>query len=199
MTQKNNYLFPNVLAESMKKVEMKTQLEAAMMSMFLLMIGMIMMSIYSLIYLTQGWLFKFLLIFNLLAGFLFMTSFLVTTYQQYISYMSAAAVQDELYNTKLLPKYKKNRVNQFLFFSGAVILILGIIFVATNKTYLGWFIIIIGALMIMIVFFRKNKNLDPYEIELDESLYKDDELNDEDYKILESIEKVKNQKISKAV
>jgi glucan phosphoethanolaminetransferase (alkaline phosphatase superfamily) len=166
---KHKYIFPNIMANMMKNIDMKTQLEASMMSMFLLLAGMMLMSIYTFLYLTQGMVFKILLVFNLLAGFIFMSSFLVTTYQQYLSFMDAISLQNTVNLNPLssnqvnnVPR-KKNRVNQLLFFGGLLIIVIGAILLYFPEIRTkNWIIItaamIFGFVMVISVFFRKNKN-----------------------------------------
>jgi hypothetical protein len=168
----HKYVFPNFLASAMKNTDVKTQLRAAMLSMLLLLIGMILMSVYTIIYLQQGWIFKGLILFNVAAGFLFMTSYLVTTFQQYVSYMAAIEVQGIMeglnqYNPANQyqdPPVKKNRVNQVLFFGGWVLIIIAIILyftLANNKTnhIIESVMAIIGFLMMISIFFRRKKKV----------------------------------------
>jgi len=181
--KKDTYIFPNILADAMKNVDMKTQLEAAMMSMFLLLIGMILMSVYSFLYLTQGWVFKTLLIFNIFAGILFMGSFLVTTYQQYVSYLSATSVQREI--DGLEPPKEKDRINQLLFFGGILVIVLGILLLFTPYLYTGIFLMVIGTICSGSIFFRKPEHKESSGTER----YIDDQLDDEDRKILQEVMK----------
>uniref|UniRef100_A0A6M3JHI6 Uncharacterized protein n=1 Tax=viral metagenome TaxID=1070528 RepID=A0A6M3JHI6_9ZZZZ len=90
--EKHAYVFPDLMAKFMSKVSMQTQMESSMMSMFLIMIGMVLMVIYLLLFLEGSLFYKGLVVFNLLCGFLFISSFLVTTYQQYISYMNMMGI-----------------------------------------------------------------------------------------------------------
>ncbi len=90
--EKLSYVFPNAMAKMMKNVSMQTQLESSMMSMSLIMIGMFLMAIYMTFYVAVSWVYKGLIFFNLGCAFLFISSFLVTTYQQYISYMNMAGI-----------------------------------------------------------------------------------------------------------
>lgn len=90
---KNNYIFPDLLGDFMKKVDMKTQLEASMLSMTLMLIGLIITGIYVVLYLNFPLWYKIVLVVNILAGLLFMISFLTTTFQQYQSYLEAIEFQ----------------------------------------------------------------------------------------------------------
>jgi len=81
--EKYKYCFPNKMASFMKKVDDRTQMEASLMSMFLLLIGLIMFTIYLTAFTTYSWWFKGFTIFNSLCGFVFLFSYLITTFQQY--------------------------------------------------------------------------------------------------------------------
>jgi len=153
----NNYIFPNFLAMAMKNADMKTQLQSSMLSMTLLLLGMILMGIYTLIYMTQGGFFKVLVLFNIVAGFLFMSSYLVTAYQQYASYVGALEIQKELDPT-LTPKMKKSRSNQILFFGGLIIF-LGSIITYFSFSVSSWIfaLSVLGIICMIVPFFRKPK------------------------------------------
>jgi hypothetical protein len=135
------------------------------MSMALLLIGMILMSVYTLIYLDQILVFKILLVINLLAGLLFMSSFMITTYQQYDSYLGALKIQGinpENPDTIPLPA-KKNRKKQFLFFGGIILLAAGItgyfMLVPSWKNIAAPIVALLGVLMIASVFFKPKKKI----------------------------------------
>lgn len=96
MTRKNkktkekfSYVFPNILAKAMAKVDMRTQMESSMLSQFLLIIGLSIMILYMIFTKQTTGFYKFLVIFNLLCGWLLISSYLITTYQQYTSYATA--------------------------------------------------------------------------------------------------------------
>ena len=94
------YIFPNFLAKAMAKVDMRTQYEAGMMSMSLILSGIVLSLVYMFIYVEVQWWYKIVLIINGLAGFVFISSFIVTTYQQYVSYMDAIEFQNKIYGDK---------------------------------------------------------------------------------------------------
>lgn len=94
--EKGNYIFPNILAEVMSKVDMRTQLEASMMSMTLILLGMVVSIFYMGFYVPFPMWYKIVLIINLLAGLVFLSSFIITTFQQYKSYLDAIEFQKEL-------------------------------------------------------------------------------------------------------
>ena len=81
--EKYKYCFPDPMAKFMKNVDDRTQMEASLMSMFLLLIGLIMFTVYMIAFTEFSWWFKGLTMFNSLCGFIFLFSYLVTTFQQY--------------------------------------------------------------------------------------------------------------------
>jgi hypothetical protein len=110
MEQKNkpNYIFPDFLATWMSKVDLRTQLEASMLSMTLLIVGLILSTIYSWFYLNLVLWFKIVISINAFFGVVFMWSFIVTTYQQYLSYMDAISLKNILKDNKPLKENLNN-------------------------------------------------------------------------------------------
>lgn len=102
--EKLSFVFPNLMAKFMKKVSMRVQMESSLMSMAMIMGGMIIMVIYILIYGQMGLFYKSLVVFNLLCAFIFISSFLVTTYQQYISYMEMAGIDPDKERKNILKR-----------------------------------------------------------------------------------------------
>ena len=102
--EKLKFVFPNIMAKMMKKVDMRTQMEASMMSMSMIMVGMIIMVTYILIYGVMGLFYKSLIVFNLICAFIFISSFLVTTYQQYTSFMEMAGIDPDKERQEVLKK-----------------------------------------------------------------------------------------------
>jgi len=102
--EKLKFIFPNIMAKMMKKIDMRAQLEASMMSISLIMLGMTIMVIYLIIYGEMGWFYKSLIIFNLLCGFIFISSFLITTYHQYLSFMEMSNIDPEQERKNVLKK-----------------------------------------------------------------------------------------------
>ena len=78
-----NYCIPSPMARFMSMIDDRTQMEASLLSMFLLMIGLILFTTYIVIYSQWNWWMKGMTIFNSLCGILFMFSYLVTNFQQY--------------------------------------------------------------------------------------------------------------------
>ena len=85
--KKPTYIFGNVLGDFMSKIDLRTQLEASMMSMTLILIGLALSTFYMAVYVSFPLWYKITLVINLLAAFVFMSSNLVTTYQQFQNYM----------------------------------------------------------------------------------------------------------------
>ena len=85
--EKFKYIFPNIMAKMMRKVDMRTQMESSMLSMFMIMCSMTLMSVYLLFFGEDSWFYRILILINLGCGFIFLSSFLVTTYHQYINFM----------------------------------------------------------------------------------------------------------------
>ncbi len=80
-----SYCIPSPIARFMKKVDDRTQMEASLLSMFLLLIGIITFTTYIALFSEWGIWMKSMTIFNGLCGFIFLFSYLVTTFQQYQS------------------------------------------------------------------------------------------------------------------
>ena len=87
LDKKPTYIFGNVLGNLMGKLDLRVQLEASMMSMTLIVIGLIISTIYFSVYVNFPLWYKITLIVNLLAGIVFISSNLITTYQQFQNYM----------------------------------------------------------------------------------------------------------------
>lgn len=96
-----SYIFPDFLAKAMSKVDMRTQFEASMLSMTFIAIGVVVTIVYLIIYIDFKLWYKIFLVFNGLAGIVFLWSFLVTQFQQYQSYMNARDFQINLKGGKL--------------------------------------------------------------------------------------------------
>ena len=85
----------------MSKVDLRTQYEAAMMSMSLMMVGLVVTGFYLVLYTTFPLWYKIFLTINLLAGLVFFSSNLITQYQQYLSYMEVYDFNQQLKGGKI--------------------------------------------------------------------------------------------------
>ena len=85
--KKDNYSYciPSPMAKFMKKIDPRTQAEASLLSMFFLLIGMMAFTIYVAFFSDFGIWMKIMTVFNGVCGFIFLFSYLVTTFQQYQS------------------------------------------------------------------------------------------------------------------
>ena len=94
--KKQNYIFGDFLGNALSKVDLRTQFEASMLSVSMMIAGLILTIIYIVLYIDFQLWFKIVFVVNGLFGILFMLSNLVTTFQSYRSYMEAKRMQEEL-------------------------------------------------------------------------------------------------------
>jgi len=93
--EKNTYIFPSKLAKMMNKVDLRVQLEASMLSLTFLMVGMILYSIYLAIYGGMNIWMKVFIIFNSICGMVLMSTYLITNFQQYKNFMDTMGIDSE--------------------------------------------------------------------------------------------------------
>ena len=91
-----NYVFPNPMAKLMASIDQRTQYEANMMSVLFILIGLLVMGGYAIFFSELSLFMKIMISVNTVAGFMFLFSNLVTTYQQYVSYLEALDVLTEV-------------------------------------------------------------------------------------------------------
>jgi len=82
----DNFIFSEKTAEIIKAIDMSTQYEASILSLFCLMMGMILFTIYNIFIAPYTWFIKVFISLNTIFGAGLMGSMLVTNYQQFISY-----------------------------------------------------------------------------------------------------------------
>ena len=99
----NAYVLPDSVAKHMKVIDTRVQFEASIMSMFFIMIGMVALTIYVVFFSGFAGLFKFFMAFNSFWGFVFMLSYLVTTFQQYNYHMQSIKQVSENADIMMLP------------------------------------------------------------------------------------------------
>jgi len=85
--EKYAYAFPDAMAKIMKKVDIRTQLESGLLSMFFILIGMLAFDIYIVFFMSISWWFKGLALFNSFWGFVFLLTSLIGQYQSYVTYL----------------------------------------------------------------------------------------------------------------
>lgn len=91
---KGNYCFPNFLGSSMAKVGQRIQFESSMLSMGLILIGLIVMAIVTIFGTDFSVFIKVMTGVNAVAAFIFLSSSLVTTFQQYQAYLSIMGIME---------------------------------------------------------------------------------------------------------
>lgn len=91
----NSYAFPDSMARFMKLVDQRTQYESALLSMFFILVGMILFTVYIVAFTNQGFWFKTLFVFNSFWGVILLGSFMVTQFQSYNNYMQIKKEMDD--------------------------------------------------------------------------------------------------------
>src|SRR3990167_3739378 len=89
------YIFPDFLSKIMSKIDTRTQFESSMLSMTLIMIGMIISVVYFVVYFDFALWYRIVLVINGIAGVIFLSSFLITTFQSYTSHLEVLEFQKE--------------------------------------------------------------------------------------------------------
>jgi len=82
--EKHKYIFPNFMARRMRKASPMAQQQAILVSLSFMLLSMTVLAIYLLFTRESGIYYKGIVIFNLAAAFLFITSFIIQTYRQYL-------------------------------------------------------------------------------------------------------------------
>jgi len=91
---KGNYCFPNFLGDAMGKVGQRVQFESSLLSMAFILLGIIIMGFVTVLGTDFSLFIKIMTGANCLAAFLFLSSSLVTTFQQYQAYLSIMGIID---------------------------------------------------------------------------------------------------------
>ncbi len=90
--KEHNYCIPSPMASFMKKIDDRTQMEASLLSMFFLLIGILVFGVYFVGFSDFSLIAKIMTGFNTICGFIFLFSYLVTTFQQYQALMETQAI-----------------------------------------------------------------------------------------------------------
>ena len=96
---KGNYCFPNILTTVMKGISQRTQYEATMMSITVILLGLMVIGLWTIIFTNFSFFTKMMTAINMGAAFIFLSSTLVTSYQQYFSYLEVMDLLEE-HNSK---------------------------------------------------------------------------------------------------
>jgi len=107
-----NYCIPSPLASLMNRIDDRTQMEASLLSMFFLLIGLLAFGIYFVGFSNFSWIAKTMTGFNTLCGFIFLFSYLVTTFQQYQSLMETQAIVGQFGTEEPFPENQPKNLPQ---------------------------------------------------------------------------------------
>lgn len=164
VTSKHKYIFPNFMAKMMANVDPKTQYESAMLSSALILAGIIMTSIMMIFFMDLSVMYKVLIGLNCIGGFMYISSSLVTVYQQYANYCDIMEIQKSMMSDQNAPKVdkpkiKKNRVNQAIVGLGLLFVLIGIgLFFTSLEIYYGIALLVAGCAMIIFII-KKGKDI----------------------------------------
>jgi hypothetical protein len=89
---KGNYCFPNFLGKVMAKVGQRVQFESSLLSISLILLGLMIMTIVTIFGTDLSLFIKIMAGVNGIAAFLFLSSHLITTFQQYQAYLSIMGI-----------------------------------------------------------------------------------------------------------
>lgn len=97
-TDEDAFIFPTKVANTMKVIDIATQYEASILSIFSLIIGIILFGIYVVFFAPYNLITKIFVVFNSVCAVLLMGSMLVTNYQQLVSHKESTRMLGELAN-----------------------------------------------------------------------------------------------------
>jgi hypothetical protein len=119
--KQSKYIFPNFIAGMMSNTSPKVQYESSMMGTFLLILSIFLTTIYYIGFSEMLWYFKAFIIFNAIAGFLMLSSMLVTTYQQYNQYMQAVQLEKMISGNDIsIQPFNPTKVKRVRYISAAI-------------------------------------------------------------------------------
>lgn len=85
----------SIITRMMSGLSTQYQMEASMISLVIIMIGMIIIAVYTIFFLNLSNFMRIMVGINAVAGLVFLSSFLITQYQQYLSLLAALKIQEE--------------------------------------------------------------------------------------------------------
>jgi len=94
----DDFIFPTKVANTMRVIDIATQYEASILSIFCLMIGILLFVIYVIFIASYNWIMKSFIAFNSICGLVLIGSMLVTNYQQLMAYKDSTKMLGELAN-----------------------------------------------------------------------------------------------------
>jgi len=89
---KGNYCFPNFLGKVMAKVGQRVQFESSLLSIALILIGLLVMTAVTIFGTDLSLFIKIIAGVNGIAALIFLSSHLITTFQQYQAYLSIMGI-----------------------------------------------------------------------------------------------------------
>lgn len=92
---KGNYCFPNFLGKVMASVSPRVQFESSLLSMAFILLGLMIMTVITIFGTNFSLFIKIIAGVNGIAAFFFLSSHLITTFQQYQSYLSIMGILKE--------------------------------------------------------------------------------------------------------
>lgn len=113
----DDFIFPTKVANTMKVIDIATQYEATILSIFCLMIGILLFVIYVIFLAPYNWIMKSFIAFNSICGIVLMGSMLVTNYQQLMAHRESTKMLGELANqfgTEILSPDKMKSGNMLI-------------------------------------------------------------------------------------
>ena len=97
---KGNYCFPNFLGKAMAKVGQRVQFESSLLSIAFILVGIIVMTFVTIFGTNLSLFIKIMTGANGFAALLFLSSHLITTFQQYQAYLSIMGILEIEEETK---------------------------------------------------------------------------------------------------
>ncbi len=91
---KGNYCFPNFLGKAMSNVGQRVQFESSLLSIALILVGIFVMATVTIFGTDFSLFIKIMTGVNCFAAFIFLSSNLVTTFQQYQAYLSIMGIME---------------------------------------------------------------------------------------------------------
>lgn len=112
-----NYCFPNIIANVMRKIGQRIQYESSLISMSFILLSIIFVAIYTLFFLETSTGVKIMAGVNGLAAFIFISSHLITTFQQYQSYLGVMGIiEDHSFDLPDIPNSKEVEIPEDISF-----------------------------------------------------------------------------------
>ena len=106
--KEHNYCIPSPMASLMKRIDDRTQMEASLLSMSFLLIGLLIFAVYFVGFTNANLIAKVMTGFNTLCGFIFLFSYLVTTFNQYQALMETQEIIGSFGTEEPFPQQDKS-------------------------------------------------------------------------------------------